>query len=110
MRLRSRVIVLEKAKKPGGNTTLGHGFLMRYTKWHEKAGLPDVREEYLNKLYEDTGRVMDYQLLRDATYGLSDMFDWLCTFGYLHGPRLDGHICGAENAGGRRKAGDSGIH
>lgn len=76
-----RVIVLEKAKKPGGNTTLGHGFLMRYTKWHEKAGLPDVREEYLNKLYEDTGRVMDYQLLRDATYGLSDMFDWLCTFG-----------------------------
>lgn len=75
-----KVIVLEKAKKPGGNTTLGHGFLMRYTKWHEKAGLPDVREDFLNKLYEDTGKVMDYQMLRDATYGLSDMFDWLCTF------------------------------
>lgn len=75
-----KVIVLEKAKKPGGNTTLGHGFLMRYTKWHEAAGLPDVREEFLNKLYEDTGRVLDYEMLKNATYGLSDMFDWLCTF------------------------------
>lgn len=75
-----KVIVLEKAKKPGGNTNLGHGFLMRYTKWHEAAGMPDVREEFLNKLYEDTGRTMDYQMLRNATYGLSDMFDWLCTF------------------------------
>lgn len=76
-----KVIVLEKAKKPGGNTTLGHGFLMRYTKWHQEAGLPDIREEFLNKLYEDTGKMMDYQMLRNATYGLSDMFDWLCTFG-----------------------------
>ena len=75
-----KVIVLEKAKKPGGNTNLGHGFLMRYTKWHEAAGLPDGREEFLNKLYEDTGRVLDYEMLKNATYGLSDMFDWLCTF------------------------------
>ena len=76
-----KVIVLEKAKKVGGNTNLGHGFLMRYTKWHEAAGLPDVREEFLNKLYEDTGKVLDYEMLRNATYGLSNMFDWLCTFG-----------------------------
>lgn len=76
-----KVIVLEKAKKPGGNTTLGHGFLMRYTKWHEAAGLPDIRDEFLNKLYEDTGKVLDYQMLKNATYSLSDMFDWLCTFG-----------------------------
>ena len=75
-----KVVVLEKAKKIGGNTNLGHGFLMRYTKWHEAAGLPDVREDFLNKLYEDTGKVMDYQMLHDATYALSDMFDWLCTF------------------------------
>lgn len=59
-----KVIVLEKAKKPGGNTTLGHGFLMRYTKWHEAAGLPDIRDEFLNKLYEDTGKVLDYQMLK----------------------------------------------
>lgn len=76
-----KVIVLEKAKKPGGNTTLGHGFLMRYTKWHEAAGMPDIREDFLNKLYEDTGKVLDYQMLKNATYALSDMFDWLCTFG-----------------------------
>ena len=75
-----KVVVLEKAKKIGGNTNLGHGFLMRYTKWHEAAGLPDVREEFLNKLYEDTGKVMDYEMLHNATYALSDMFDWMCTF------------------------------
>ncbi len=76
-----KVIVLEKAKKVGGNTNLGHGFLMRYTGWHEAAGIPDTREEFINKLYEDTGRVLDYTMLKNATYALSDMFDWLCTLG-----------------------------
>lgn len=76
-----KVIVVEKAKKIGGNTNLGHGFMMRYTKWHEAAGLEDTREESINSLYERSGRVLDYQLLHNATYALSDMFDWLCTFG-----------------------------
>ena len=76
-----KVIVLEKAKKPGGNTTLGHGFLLRYTKWHEAAGLPDVREEFIETLYRNTGKVLDRDMLVNATYALSDMFDWLCTMG-----------------------------
>lgn len=76
-----KVIVVEKAKKIGGNTNLGHGFMMRYTKWHEAAGLADTREESINSLYERSGKVLDYQMLHNATYALSDMFDWLCTFG-----------------------------
>lgn len=76
-----KVIVVEKSKKIGGNTNLGHGFMMRYTKWHEAAGLEDTREESINSLYERSGKVLDYQLLHNATYALSDMFDWLCTFG-----------------------------
>lgn len=76
-----KVIVLEKGKKPGGNTTLGHGFLMRYTGWHKAADLPDVREEFIEKLYSDTKGQLDYSLLKNATYALSDMFDWLCTMG-----------------------------
>lgn len=76
-----KVIVVEKSKKIGGNTNLGHGFMMRYTKWHEAAGLEDTREASINSLYERSGKVLDYQMLHNATYALSDMFDWLCTFG-----------------------------
>ncbi len=76
-----RVIVLEKAAKIGGNTNLGHGFMLRWSKWHEAAGLPDVRQEFVDTLYQDTGKQLDYQLLKNATYALSDMFDWLCEFG-----------------------------
>ena len=80
-----KVIVVEKSKKIGGNTNLGHGFMMRYTKWHEAAGLADTREESINALYEHSGKVLDYQMLHNATYALSDMFDWLCTFGGTEG-------------------------
>jgi len=76
-----KVIVVEKAKKIGGNTNLGHGFMMRYTKWHEAEGLEDRRQESIDALYERSGKVLDYQMLTNATYALSDMFDWLCTFG-----------------------------
>lgn len=80
-----KVIVVEKAKKPGGNTTLGHGFMMRYTKWHEAEGIPDTRQSSIDSLYEQSGKVLDYEMLTNATYALSDMFDWLCTFGGTEG-------------------------
>lgn len=80
-----KVIVVEKSSKIGGNTNLGHGFMMRYTKWHEAAGIADTREQSIQMLYEGSGKVLDYQLLHDATYALSDMFDWLCTFGGVEG-------------------------
>lgn len=92
-----KVIVLEKSSKVGGNTNLGHGFLMRYTGWHEKAGLKDTRREFIDELYENTGKVLDYTMLENATYALSDMFDWLCEFG------------GAEDYFLLRKPGDPGV-
>ena len=76
-----KVIVVEKSKKIGGNTNLGHGFMMRFTKWHEAAGVEDRRQESIDSLYERSGKILDYQMLTNATYALSDMFDWLCTFG-----------------------------
>jgi fumarate reductase flavoprotein subunit len=74
-------IVLEKGKKPGGNTNLGHGFMMRYSKWHQAAGIPDTREQFIEYLYKNNQGKVNYNLLKKATYGLSDMFDWLCEFG-----------------------------
>ena len=77
-----KVVVLEKAKKPGGNTNLGHAFVVRYSKMHEAAGLPDWREKAVDSIWNGgNGRDISKTLIHKAVYGLSDMFDWLCTFG-----------------------------
>ncbi len=77
-----RVVVLEKSKKPGGNTNLGHAFVVRYSKLHEQAGMPDLRAEAEESIWNGSnGRDISKDLIRKAVYGLSDMFDWLCTFG-----------------------------
>ena len=76
------VVVLEKAKKVGGNTNLGHAFVVRYSKLHEKAGMPDLREQAVDSIWSGSdGPDMSKELLRKAMYGLTDMFDWLCQFG-----------------------------
>ena len=76
------VVVLEKSRKVGGNTNLGHAFVVRYSKLHEKAGMPDLRAEAVESIWNGSdGREMSKELLRKAVYGLTDMFDWLCTFG-----------------------------
>ena len=76
------VVVLEKSKKVGGNTNLGHAFVVRYSKLHQQAGMPDLRDEAIESIWNGSdGKDMSKELLRKAVYGLSDMFDWLCEFG-----------------------------
>ena len=74
-----KVVVLEKAPKVGGNTNLAHGFVLRWSKRHEQAGMPDLREEAIS-IIGSTGQ-LSLPLLRKAMYGLTDMFDWLTQFG-----------------------------
>jgi hypothetical protein len=73
-----KVILLEKAKKVGGNTTLAHGFFPVYTKWHERQGFKDMREEAIAMLHERTGGILDKDILRSAVYDSGHFFDWLC--------------------------------
>ena len=76
------VVVLEKSRKVGGNTTLGHAFTVRYSKLHAKAGMPDQRAEAIESIWNGSdGQDMSRVLLTKAVYGLTDMFDWLCEFG-----------------------------
>lgn len=76
------VVVLEKSRKVGGNTNLGHAFVVRYSKLHEKAGLPDQRPQAIESIWNGSdGPEMSRNLLTKAMYSLSDMFDWLCEFG-----------------------------
>lgn len=74
-----KVVLLEKAPKAGGNTNLAHGFVLRWSKRHEQAGMPDLREEAI-RIISSTGNI-SLPLLRKAMYGLTDMFDWLIDFG-----------------------------
>ena len=73
-----KVIVLEKSSKSGGNTDFAHGFMTPYSKWHERLGFEDTRENMVEMTYERGGRIIEKDLIRTAIYGVSDFFDWLC--------------------------------
>ncbi len=78
----NRVVLLEKAPKCGGNTTLAHGFAKsaKYSLLHREAGLPDKREEFIENLITSSPE-LDAQLIRDAQYALCDMCDFLFSLG-----------------------------
>ncbi len=76
-----RVILVEKADKLGGNTDYAHAYFPVYTKWHEAAGMPDVREKAVEHYLNATDHVLDEDVVRTAVYGCGEFFDWLCSFG-----------------------------
>ena len=73
------VIVLEKSHKLGGNTDFAHGYMVTYSDWHEKLGIPDEREGAVKAFSERSDGEIDESLLRSAVYGTCDFFSWLCT-------------------------------
>ena len=73
-----KVIVLEKGKKTGGNTDFAHGYMTPYSKWHERLGFEDTREDMVEMTFERGGHIIEKELIRTAIYGVSDFFDWLC--------------------------------
>ena len=79
-----KVILVEKAKVLGGNTDYAHAFFPVYTKWHEEAGMPDVREQAIEHYMKATDGILGEDVIRTAVYGCSDFFDWLCEFGTAH--------------------------
>ena len=76
-----KVILVEKAEKLGGNTDYAHAYFPVYTKWHEKAGMPDCREQAIEHYKKATDGVLEEDVLRTAVYGCGEFFDWLCEFG-----------------------------
>ena len=83
-----KVVVLEKAKKPGGNTTLGHNFILRNSKLHTAAGYPDRRAEHAERLFKNSEGQLSYELVKKATFAVTDMFDWM----YDHNEDLKNHV------------------
>lgn len=73
-----KVILLEKAKKLGGNSDYAGAFFPVYTKWHEECGYPDAREEAVEEFWNRADHELEKDVLRAAVYGAGDFFDWLC--------------------------------
>lgn len=73
-----KVIILEKGSKTGGNTDFAHGYMVTYSKWHEKLGIPDEREGAVKAFSERAEGEIEEELLRACVYGTGDFFDWLC--------------------------------
>jgi len=78
---RKKVIVLEKAKKPGGNTNLAHGFMVFYSKWQQQAGEPDNRDDYIRRAMERVSWRLNPRILHNAIYATGPFFDWLAEMG-----------------------------
>lgn len=76
-----KVILLEKADRLGGNTDYAHAYFPVYTKWHENAGMPDVREQAIEHYDRATDGIIGKDIFRTAVYATGEFFDWLCEFG-----------------------------
>ncbi|MGI5971443.1 MAG: FAD-binding protein [Oscillospiraceae bacterium] len=76
-----KVIVLEKAKKPGGNTNLAHGFMVFNSKWQQDAGIPDFRDDFIRDAMKRVLHKLDNKIIENAVYATGPFFDWLCELG-----------------------------
>ena len=97
--LGKKVILLEKAKRCGGNTDIAHGFFPIYSKMHAEQGILDVREEAVQVMYDRAGGVIGKDIMRTAIYGCSEFFDWLLDF-----PKTR-EVYTVEKLGEKREAG-----
>ena len=97
--LGKKVILLEKAKRCGGNTDLAHGFFPVYTRLHAEHGAPDVREDAVRVMYDRAGGVIGKDIMHTAIYGCSEFFDWLLDF-----PKTR-EVYTVEKLGEKREAG-----
>jgi len=78
--LGKKIILLEKAKRVGGNTDIAHAFFPVYSKIHHENGVEDLRENAVRDLSARTGGVIGEDLMRTAVYGCTEFVDWLVDF------------------------------
>lgn len=101
------VIVLEKNREIGGNTWFASGFMIRYSRLHREAGLPDTREQALESFLKATDGLEDPVLARKTFYATEDFGNWLfdncgCAPDFKLKEMHWGRIVGFENVTGKK--------
>jgi fumarate reductase flavoprotein subunit len=76
-----KVIVLEKARKPGGSGLYAGGVKLWSTKWQLDAGVPDQMDDYIRSAMNATRWELNPQLVANSFRSLPAFFDWFCTWG-----------------------------
>ena len=76
-----KILVLEKAKKPGGCGIYASALRMFNTKWELDAGIPDQMDDYIRSAYTTTRGLLDIQLIANAFHAIPTFFDWFCQWG-----------------------------
>ena len=75
-----KVIVLEKAKKCGGSTTLAHNWFTGYNRWHQEAGIPDQTEKLLKYCIKEAQGCLPDSLVEKVLRNTGRFFEWLVDF------------------------------
>jgi len=76
-----KVIILEKAKKPGGSGLYAGGVKLWSTRWQLDAGAPDQMDDYIRSAMNATRWELNPQLVANSFRSLPAFFDWFCTWG-----------------------------
>lgn len=71
-----RVIVLEKAKKPGGGMLFASTMRTFRSQWQAERGIPDQSNAFIRQGMDLTFWRLDPQLVRRAVHGTGRFFDW----------------------------------
>jgi fumarate reductase flavoprotein subunit len=72
-----KVVILEKARKPGGSTYYAHGFGVQNSKWQQEAGYPDTRDESFRQTMRNLKWKPNHKLILNYVYSSGPFFDWL---------------------------------
>jgi len=72
-----KVIVLEKAKEPGGNTWYAGGFRIHYSKLQIEAGIPDTRDAKIRDFMINVLWQEDHHLVYNVFQATEKLVDWL---------------------------------
>jgi fumarate reductase flavoprotein subunit len=76
-----KVILLEKAKKPGGSGMYAGGVRLWSTKWQLDAGVPDQMDDYIRSAMNVTCWELNPLLVANSFRSIPAFFDWFCTWG-----------------------------
>lgn len=77
----AKVVVIESAKKIGGNSRFAHNFFVDWCRLQQETGMPDTRETTIRKHMMMSHWGCDPKVVRKAVYSSGPFFDWLWELG-----------------------------